>query len=162
MNDELGAMLLLEPKDLKLIADQAEAAYPGESCGLLLGFERADGDIEVTRVAPSENKASPARNDRFEIDPELRLRLMRELRDAAPPGMPGAARRIIGHYHSHPDGSARPSASDLAMAWEPDLVWLITAVVGGQAVQCTAHLLSESGTRFNDIGLDRLSAGKEG
>jgi hypothetical protein len=42
------------------------------------------------------------------------------------------------------------------MAWEPDLVWLITAVVGGQAVQSTAHLLSEGGTRFNDIGLDCL------
>ena len=51
MNDELGAMLLLKPEDLKLIADQAEAAYPGESCGLLLGFERADGD-DVRRRPP--------------------------------------------------------------------------------------------------------------
>ena len=149
-------MLLLKPEDLKEIIDQAEAAYPREACGLLAGFERPDGDIEVTRVAPSKNMAEPAQHDRFEVDPELRHRLMRELRAAAPAALPGAARRIIGHYHSHPEGTARPSATDLSMAWEPDLVWLITAVVGGQAVQSTAHLLSEGGTRFNDIGLDCL------
>jgi proteasome lid subunit RPN8/RPN11 len=154
-------MLLLKPEDLKQIADQAEAAYPDEACGLLLGFERVDGDIEVSRVAPSENMAAPARRDRFEIDPELRLRVMRELRQAEPAAMAGAGQRIIGHYHSHPDGSARPSATDLSMAWEPDLVWMITVVVGGQVVQSTAHLLSPGGTRFNDIGLDCLVRSKE-
>ena len=135
---------------MKCIADQAETAYPGEACGLLLGFHRADGDIEVTRVAESENKASPGRNDRFEVDPELRLNLMREAR--------GTGRTIVGHYHSHPNGLARPSATDLAMAYEPGLVWLITAVVGGKAVKSTAHLLSPGGTYFDDIGLDYLPA----
>lgn len=154
-------MLLLKREDLKQIADLTEAAYPREACGLLAGFHRADGDIVVTRVAPSKNVAEPAQHDRFEIDPELRLRLMRELRAAAPDALPGAGQSIIGHYHSHPDGTARPSATDLSMAWEPDLVWLITAVVDGQAVQSTAHLLSEGGTRFNDIGLDFLPADEE-
>ncbi|MBT5676877.1 MAG: M67 family metallopeptidase [Rhodospirillaceae bacterium] len=149
-------MLLLKREDLKQIADQAEAAYPLEACGLLAGFHSADGDIVVTQVAPSKNVAEPAQNDRFEIDPEMRLSLMRELRAGAPKALKGAGRSIIGHYHSHPDGTARPSATDLSMAWEPDLVWLITAVVDGQAVQSTAHLLSEGGTRFNDIGLDCL------
>ncbi len=151
-------MLLLKPENLKRIADHGEAAYPQEACGLLVGFSRADGDIEVTRVAESENVAAAPGNDRFEIDPELRLRLMHEARDTEPAGMRGASRGIIGHYHSHPDGSARPSATDLAMVWEPGLVWLITAVIGGQAVQSTAHLLSPSGMRFNDIGLDCLPA----
>ncbi len=155
-------MLLLKPEDLKRIADHAEAAYPREACGLLLGFQRAGGDFEVTRMAESENKAVADGNDRFEIDPELRLSLMREARDAAPAAMlaamPGASHGIIGHYHSHPNGSARPSATDLAMVWEPGLIWLITAVVDGQAVQSTAHLLSPGGTRFNDIGLDCLPA----
>ena len=151
-------MLLLKPDDLKRIADHAETDYPREACGLLLGFWRADGDIEVTRVAASENKATPGRNDRFEIDPELRLRLMREARDTGPIGMDGASRGIIGHYHSHPNGTAQPSATDLEMVWEPGLVWLITAVVDGQAVQSAAHLLSDSGSRFNDIGLDCLPA----
>jgi len=144
-------MLLVRSEDMKCIADQAETAYPGEACGLLLGFHRADGDIEVTRVVESENKASPRRNDRFEVDPKLRLNLMRKAR--------GTGHAIVGHYHSHPNGLARPSATDLAMAYEPYLVWLIIAVVGGQAVQSTAHLLSPGGTHFDDIGLDCLPAG---
>jgi len=57
--------------------------------------------------------------DRFEVDPALRLRLQRELR--------ASNERIVGLFHSHPDGAAAPSAHDLACAWEPDLVWLITA-----------------------------------
>lgn len=146
-------MLLLKPEDLKQIADHAEADYPREACGLLLGYQRADGHIEVTQVVASKNMTALGRNDRFEVDPELRLRLIRQARDTA--------RGIIGHYHSHPDGSARPSTTDLAMAWESDLVWFVTAVVAGQAVQSTAHLLSEGGTRFNDIGLDCLPAGNE-
>ena len=36
-------------------------------------------------------------------------------------------------YHSHPDGVAEPSATDLSMVFEPDLVWVITAVGGGKA-----------------------------
>jgi len=151
-------MLLLKPDDLKRITDHAEADYPREACGLLLGYWRADGDIEVTRVAASKNTAPPGRTDRFEIDPELRLRLMREAREAGPVGTDGASRGLIGHYHSHPNGTTRPSATDFAMVWEPDLVWLITAVVDGQAVQSAAHLLSESRSRFTDIGLDCLPA----
>jgi proteasome lid subunit RPN8/RPN11 len=154
-------MLLLMPEDLKAIADHAEAAYPGEACGLLVGFHRADGDIEVTKVAESRNLAAAQSNKRFEVDPELRFRLMREARDQAPAALPDAARAIVGHYHSHPDGPARPSAVDLARAYEPDLVWLITSVIAGQAVQSTAHLLSPGGTRFDDIGLAVLSEDRE-
>ena len=40
--------------------------------------------------------------DRFEIDPAEQIKLMRALR--------GAGREIIGCYHSHPNGSAEPSA----------------------------------------------------
>jgi hypothetical protein len=40
---------------------------------------------------------------------------------------------------------AEPSAADAAMIYEPDLVWLITAVVAGQAVQTTAFIPAHSG-----------------
>jgi len=151
-------MLLLNPDDLKNITDQAEAAFPYEACGLLVGFQRVGGDVEVTRVAASKNMVAALHQDRFEIDPEMRLRVMRELCHAAPATLPGAKRAIVGHYHSHPNGAPIPSATDLSMAWEPELIWLITAVVSGQAVQSMAYLLSESGTRFNDIGLGYLAS----
>jgi proteasome lid subunit RPN8/RPN11 len=35
--------------------------------------------------------------------------------------------RIIGHYHSHPDGQAAPSVHDLAMAHDPEAIWVVVA-----------------------------------
>ncbi len=43
---------------------------------------------------------------------------------------------ILGHVHSHPDSPATPSAEDLAMAHDPDMLWLIvrtTAIPTAQA-----------------------------
>lgn len=119
---------------LKAIADAAEEAYPAECCGLLVGARERRG-FHIRRVVPSRNVAPPGVRDRFEIDPSLRLRLQRTLRESDD--------AVIGLYHSHPDATARPSAVDRACAWEPELVWLITAVVAGQAVATTAHLAVE-------------------
>lgn len=136
-------MLLLSPGDIKRIVDAAEAAYPREACGLLVGFDRADGDTEVSEVVPSANVAEPARNDRFEIDPAVRFQVQRRLE--------GGPTAIIGHYHSHPDHTAQPSPTDLAMVWEPELIWVITSVLAGQAVLTTAYRFSAG--RFREIGL---------
>jgi proteasome lid subunit RPN8/RPN11 len=89
--------------------------------------------------------AADGHNDRFEIDPRLRLRLQKELR----PG-PEA---VIGVFHSHPDGPAQPSDTDLENAWEPELIWLITAVVAGQATQTTAHRLVDQASRFEQLAV---------
>ena len=138
-------MLLIARQQLKQIADAAEAAYPVECCGLLIGTGRRD--LRVTRVVASPNLAA-GRNDRFEVDPALRLRLMRELGDGP--------ERLIGHYHSHPDHPAEPSAIDLAMAFEPELVWLIVAVEAGQAIQMAAHRPDPAGRRFRPVRLRTL------
>ena len=135
----------LTPEDLQVIVGFAEAAYPEECCGLLSGAEEA-GVVQVDGVHESENLAEePAR--RFEVDPALRLRLQRTLR--------GSGRGVVGIYHSHPDGPARPSPRDLDAAWEPDLVWLIIGVRKGQFVQSTAHVLVAEGdeTWFVEVPL---------
>ena len=93
---------------LKAMADAAEAAYPAEACGLIIG--RGKGQlVRVTAVVPAPNLLA-ASGDRFELDPAVRIRVERDLREA------GGKDRIIGHYHSHPDGSADPSAADRAAA----------------------------------------------
>jgi proteasome lid subunit RPN8/RPN11 len=142
-------MIVLEPRHLKQLVDAAEAAWPAECCGLLVGAGDPDRELRVARVVASPNLARgrdgrPARR-RFEIDPALRLALERELR--------GGPQRVIGHYHSHPGRPAQPSRRDLDAAWEPDLVWLITAVVDGQAIHTTAHRLTGDGDRFLEIPL---------
>jgi proteasome lid subunit RPN8/RPN11 len=143
-------MIFLSRAQLKEIADAAEAAYPGECCGLIVGRPRGNADLEVARLVASPNvsgEAAPegARRDRFEVDPELRLKVQRELGDGP--------ERIIGLYHSHPGHGAQPSAFDLESVWEPEFVWLITAVEEGQAVHTTAHVLDPEGRQFREIGL---------
>ena len=125
--------LVLTPHQLAAIVRHAEAAYPNEACGLLVGRRRARGVLRVGRVAESENVAKGRRRDSFEIDPALRFEVERELRETGG--------EIVGHYHSHPDHPARPSARDLAQAYEPEFAWLIVGVAAGEASACGAFQL---------------------
>lgn len=133
------------PDLLRAIIDRAERDYPDECCGLLSGSE-AEGTIIIDEVHPSENLAVD-RMRRFEVDPALRLRLQRTLRESG--------RRVIGIYHSHPDGPAQPSPRDLESAWEPDLVWLIVGMRDPQAIDCRAYFLAEENgaTHFREMPL---------
>jgi len=87
----------------------------------------------VSRVVPSPNLAGG--HDRFEIDPALLLRVHRELR--------GGAETLIGHYHSHPGGPARPSAQDRARSYTPGLAWLILGLEADGALTRAAFLHPE-------------------
>lgn len=87
------------------------SASPGrEVCGLLLG---SDERIETAIAAPN---VSPHPERMFEIDPATLIATQRAAREGGS--------RVVGHYHSHPSGSARPSLDDEAAA-EPDRLWLI-------------------------------------
>lgn len=136
---------------LKEITDAAEASYPDEACGLLIGAARADGNIIVSGVEPAPNIAGSGSGERFEIDPRVRLALTRRLR--------GGTQRIIGHYHSHPDHPALPSARDLEMAFEPDLIWLITSVLAGRSADTIACALDPVAGRFRRIALQIAGPG---
>ncbi|MBW8743183.1 MAG: M67 family metallopeptidase [Sphingomonas sp.] len=88
----------------------AEAAPRREICGLLFGSaDRIDRAQRADNVA--ENPA-----DTFEIDPRALFAALRAER--------AGGDKVIGHYHSHPHGSAEPSPRDLAAA-EPGRLWLI-------------------------------------
>jgi len=141
-------MLVLTPEQLRQIEETGERAYPREGCGFLVGrTETRPGAHRwiVERVVESENLAPSDRRDRFEVDFRLRLALQKELR--------GSGRTIIGIYHSHPDGRARPSGVDLDHAWEPGLLWVITAVPKGCAGKTTAHVLNADCTAFGEIAM---------
>ncbi len=109
--------------DLDRMRKAAVEAFPKECCGLLVGIEEPNG-YAVSRVVPTANVFDGNQHDRFEVDPIAHLALQRELR--------GSAERVIGHYHSHPNGLARPSDTDLAEANDADLVWVIIGVTKDQ------------------------------
>ncbi len=137
-------MILFTPQQLDAMKAAATAAFPEEACGLLVGAREADDQIRVTQLAPGANLAADRRR-RFEVDPALRLRLQKALRQSP--------RDIVGHYHSHPDGPARPSATDLAWATEPDLVWVILAVENREVGEVAAHRLTADGAGFERLDL---------
>lgn len=136
----------LTPAQLQAIERAAEAAYPEEACGLLVGRSEPGGGWHVKAVEASANVAGPPRARRFEVDPKLRLRLERALRESPD--------SIVGVYHSHPNGSAAPSETDISMIFEPDMVWLITAVADGRAGATKAYKPTEDGAAFQPLGLD--------
>lgn len=91
----------------------AAASPTAEICGLLVGTGN-----RVLRLVPARNVAAdPARS--FEIDPATLLATHREAR--------GAGQQVIGHWHSHPNGRAEPSARDAARATDNGQYWLILA-----------------------------------
>lgn len=94
---------------------QAAAAMAGaeECCGLMLG----DGD-GIDALLASRNMAAE-RERHFEIDPQLLIDAHRAAR--------AGGKRLIGYYHSHPNGLPRPSATDRAMAAGDGMIWAIVA-----------------------------------
>ena len=109
---------------LQAMEDAARAAYPLECCGLLVG-SRDGGDARVARVVVAANVA-PDSAHRFEVDPKVLLATYRAARDGG--------EEVLGPYHSHPDGEARPSATDTARARDVGAAgeaWLIVPVAKG-------------------------------
>lgn len=98
------------------ILAQARAAYPGECCGLLTGVR--DGDVaRILALYPARNLARD--DDRFQVDPADHIAAQKHARTQG--------HMVLGCYHSHPNGLAQPSATDLAGAGEPGFLWLIAA-----------------------------------
>jgi proteasome lid subunit RPN8/RPN11 len=98
----------------------ARKAYPMECCGLLEGTDTAAGwRVDVVHEAPNL-AGTPSR--RFLIDPQVQFRLLRSLR--------GSERRIIGCFHSHPNGKPEPSDEDRRHARETEFLWLVVGGIG--------------------------------
>lgn len=114
--------LFLSSHHIGQLIDYANNAHPHECCGLLLG----SGDV-VTDILLTQNISStPATH--FEIDPASLFAAQRAERDEAT-----SDRKLIGYFHSHPNGRAEPSAQDAECAIELGIYWVIIANNGVKA-----------------------------
>jgi len=105
--------LHLSSSDWRQLLDWAETAGDHECCGLLRGA----GDI-VAAVELAQNVAAdPTRH--FEIDPAALISAGKDVRSG---GIP-----VLGFFHSHPNGVAAPSPTDVAHAAPDQHIWLIIA-----------------------------------
>jgi len=116
---------------LRALLTAAETTPDHEVCGLLFG-----SSSRIVRAQPAINVAARPQ-DTFEIDPRALFAALRAER--------AGGERLVGHYHSHPNGSAEPSPRDLAAA-EPGKYWLI---IGSGA----ARLWVMENGRFRELQL---------
>ena len=142
MNPISPTHVVLSPRHAEALQAAAREAYPNECCGLLLG--EGDGAVVVTEVVPAANVAENPRAA-FAIDPQAQFDLLRAMR--------GRERRVIGHYHSHPDGRANPSPRDLAMAYDPGTVWLVMAASAKDASMPRAFRHPDGAASFVEVAV---------
>lgn len=129
-------MLRIPVPALELLRRHAERCHPLESCGILVG--RASGpDRWVSAALPCRNARHGDQRHGYAIAPEDLLRAQREARERG--------EQIVGFYHSHPDGAARPSAVDLEEAHWLGCSFVITGVAGGRATETASFFLAGRG-----------------
>jgi adenylyltransferase/sulfurtransferase len=117
------------------VAAHAGRSCPEECCGVLVGRDRS-----VDRVVPAANVAGD-RTRRYAIAPESLLAVHKEARREG--------REVVGYYHSHPGGPARPSAFDLEHAW-PGTSYLIVEMDGTKVVGMRSFRLGSGGDCFEE------------
>lgn len=127
--------LVMIPRHSVAIERHAEAAYPEECCGVLIGrpLSEAKGHL-VEQILPARNEREDSRRDRFVISPEVVLAAHKQAR--------AKSQEVIGYYHSHPDHPARPSDFDREHAW-PGVSYLIVSVARGKAAEVKSWRLSD-------------------
>jgi proteasome lid subunit RPN8/RPN11 len=147
-------MITLTNAARRQIAQHAEADYPNECVGLLLGevdgaSKRVAEALAVPnrwegQVALADTDDPQSRRDRFYLDPRDYLRADRAAR--------ARGLDVVGCYHSHPDWVAEPSERDRVGAQGvgggPSFSFIIQSVRGGAAAELASWLLSEDGGRF--------------
>jgi len=125
-------MLRIDPGALEALRRDGQARYPEECCGILLG---RGGAASHAREALLCDNADAEPRLRYAVGDRDLLRAVKRARERG--------EEIVGFYHSHPDGPARPSAADLDDAWWPDCSYVITSVAGGRAGETRAFRLRE-------------------
>jgi desampylase len=135
--------LRLSSQHHEQLCNWAKLSHPNEICGLLWGVEQTVQEIEKTNNVATD----PAKT--FEIDPKVLFNASRRERVQK--------QKIIGYFHSHPNGRIKPSLHDADMAAADGRYWLI---VSGQII--TAWRAEANGELFNRFTRIAIKNAEEG
>lgn len=140
-----GQALLFPGEIFQRMTEFAEAAYPYEGCGVLIGTPGPDA-AAVSEVLEGRNLVQDRRHDRYELDPKDIIQAEKRAREAG--------QEVIGFYHTHPDHPARPSQFDTERAWA-GYHYVVISVEAGQLAEATAWQLAEAEepSRFEEVPL---------
>jgi len=107
--------LVLEEAHWRALCGHADACVPEEACGILAG--RDDRCVSVIPLTNTLHSATA-----YSVAPEELFTAFTTLENNA--------WELLGIFHSHPLGEARPSATDVADAHYPGSAYLILARSG--------------------------------
>ena len=120
--------LILSPALLDEMIAHVAGRWPEEACGLVAGR-----DGRAVRLYPVENiHHSPVA---YEMDPVQQVRAMIAMEDD---GL-----EMLAIFHSHPDGPARPSPTDVANAYYPDAAQIIISLADRQRPSVRAFTIRD-------------------
>ena len=103
---------------LRAMIEHARRDYPNEACGLVIGDRAAADGGHALRFEPTRNAA--ASPYRYEIDSADLLRITIETDDAD--------ELFWAIVHSHVRSTARPSPTDVGLAFYPDALYILVSL----------------------------------
>jgi len=143
---------------LQEIFRQAEAGYPEEICGILVGRAGEPATVQVRQVPNVANRDPQRDPGGFERDARSAYRMddravLQVLRDSESAGL-----EVLGFYHSHPDHEAYFSAMDRERAtlqgaeplW-PGAFYLVVSVPRGRATHAKVFAWDAARGDFSEI-----------
>ncbi|MCC6291146.1 MAG: M67 family metallopeptidase [Bryobacterales bacterium] len=140
-------MIRIGDEAWQVMRAHAEAVYPNECCGAMLG--RNDGDTKhVTAALPLDNVHAGPRMTRYELRPEDLLRADKVAR--------GRGLDLIGIFHSHPDHDAYFSETDLKNSC-PWYSFVVVSVKAGRFDHAKSFLPNMEQTEAPEEALELLS-----
>ncbi len=142
-------VLEISSTQIEIMFDRAEAVYPEECCGILLGKISGDDKLVVEAIATSNIWDEPASNDFKQNNDRERTSHSRYL---IPPQALFKAQKyaeeqqleIVGFFHSHPDAPAIPSECDRTLAWEI-YSYPIVSVIQSKVETIASWVLDDNG-----------------
>ncbi|MFZ2657066.1 MAG: M67 family metallopeptidase [Victivallales bacterium] len=98
------------------IFEHGRREAPIEACGYLAGKRGL-----ATRYFPMKNADQSRKH--FSLDPAEQFLVIREAR--------AEKLEIVAICHTHPETPARPSDEDIRLAYDPNMIYVITSIVNG-------------------------------
>ena len=116
--------------------EDAERQLPNEACGLLAGKE----GVATVFYSMTNADQSPVR---YLMDPREQFEVMKKMR------LRGET--MLGIYHSHVASQAYPSATDVALAFYPDVHYVIVSLGNRKKAVARAFRIEEGKVREEEI-----------
>ena len=144
-----SCVIQLSSQQLKQLLEHAKNEAKYEVCGLIGGYWKPYDRLAIAAQVEEVPNVADDRRNQYRMDEQVQVKLMSRF------GARGM--ELVGIYHSHPNGPAYPSPTDIAEATYPDTVYLILSPYDQQSSENDPTLLMENEYR---IGAWRMRRGK--